>query len=120
MLVFDNLPKKINVQKSDVAEHTLSNTEHRIKFEETQVLATTSSYHARLYREAIEIHKHTDNFNKTEEAEKVHKTMVLILKNTKTPPYVNKTECIATTDQPEQATPTRVAYKYDLRPSKVQ
>ena len=36
-------------------------------------LATASSYHARLYRDTIEIHKHKDNFNKMEEALKIHK-----------------------------------------------
>ena len=103
------------IEKSAVAEHTLTKTDHRIKFEDTQVLATTSSYHARLYREAIEIHKHNNNFNKTEEAVKINKTWIPILRNTKIAPYPKQDQANST-DQPEKATPTQGTYKYALRP----
>lgn len=73
-----------HTEKSAVAEHTLNNSNHRIRFEDTQVLATTNSYYARLYREAIEIHKHKDNFNRVEEALKINRTWVPVLQNAKT------------------------------------
>ena len=99
-------------EKSAVAEHALSDMDHHIKFEETQVLATTVSYHARLYREAIEILKHPNNFNKKEEAMTVHKTWVPILEKTRTAPHNTST----TTSQSNEAPPTRATYKYQLRP----
>ncbi|XP_030751544.1 uncharacterized protein LOC115879048 [Sitophilus oryzae] len=53
--------------KSAVAEHALRDGDHKIQFENTQVIATTSGYHPRLVREAVEIHKHPNNFNRKEE-----------------------------------------------------
>lgn len=103
------------IEKSAIAEHTLTKTDHRIKFEDTQVLATTSSYHARLYREAIEIHKHKNNFNKTEEAVKINKTWIPILENTRIAPFPKQNQANST-DQPENAPPTQGTLKYTLRP----
>ncbi|XP_030747075.1 uncharacterized protein LOC115875683 [Sitophilus oryzae] len=50
-----------------VAEHALRDGDHKIQFEDTQVIATTSGYHPRFVREAVEIHKHPNNFNRKEE-----------------------------------------------------
>lgn len=41
-------------------------TEHRINFDQTQVLVR-EQYQASIYREIIEIHKHHDNMNRKEE-----------------------------------------------------
>ncbi|XP_030758536.1 uncharacterized protein LOC115884178 [Sitophilus oryzae] len=53
--------------KSAVAEHALRDGDHKIQFKDTQVIAATSGYHPRLIREAVEIHKHPNNFNRKEE-----------------------------------------------------
>ncbi|VEN43722.1 unnamed protein product [Callosobruchus maculatus] len=76
-----------HTDKSAVAEHAIKEGSHRIKFEEPQVLAATSSYHARLQRETIEIQKHHNNFNGKEETQKVNRTWIPILKDLKTLPY---------------------------------
>ncbi|KAJ8919388.1 hypothetical protein NQ315_016481 [Exocentrus adspersus] len=48
-----------HTEKSAVAEHAFKEGNHRILFEETEVLDNTlRSYFPRLIREAIEIHKH--------------------------------------------------------------
>ena len=57
-------------------------------FEETQVLDKTLSYHARLYREAIEIHKHPANFNRKEEGVNLSKTWTLALRKAKPLPMI--------------------------------
>ena len=62
----------IQPDKSAVALHHLE-TGHKIKFEETQVLSKRPHYFPRILREAIEIFKHTNNFNKKEESLKVNK-----------------------------------------------
>ena len=72
--------------KSAVAEHTLLQDDHKIKFEDTQILSTTKSYYARLYGKAIEIYKHNDNFNKREESLIINKTWFPAMKNIKTKP----------------------------------
>ena len=77
-----------HTEKSAVAEHTLSQDNHRIMFEETQVLDKTLSYHARLYREAIEIHKHPTNFNRKEEGVNLSKTWTLALRKAKPLPMI--------------------------------
>ncbi|XP_030767905.1 uncharacterized protein LOC115891557 [Sitophilus oryzae] len=53
-------------EKSAVAEHALRDGDHNIQFEDTQVIATTSGSHPRLVREAVEIHKPPNNFNRKE------------------------------------------------------
>ncbi|XP_030754214.1 uncharacterized protein LOC115881004 [Sitophilus oryzae] len=45
-------------EKSAVAEHAPRDGDYKIQFEDTQVITTTSGYHPRLVREAVEIHKH--------------------------------------------------------------
>ncbi|XP_030750813.1 uncharacterized protein LOC115878443 [Sitophilus oryzae] len=54
-------------QKSAVAEHALRDGDHKIQFENTQVIATTSGYYPRLVRKAVEIQKHSNNFNRKEQ-----------------------------------------------------
>ena len=55
------------VEKSAVAEHTLEQEGHQIRFKDTQVIARENNYYPRIYREAIEIHTHSGNFNKKDE-----------------------------------------------------
>ena len=69
-----------------MAEHTLLQDNHKIKFEDTQILSTTKSYYARLYRKAIEIYKHKYNFNKKEESLIINKAWYTAVKNIKTKP----------------------------------
>ena len=49
---------------SAVAEHYASSPGHKIMFNATRVLAKTEEYHPRLIREAIEIAKRPNNFNR--------------------------------------------------------
>ena len=58
-------------------------TGHKIKFEETRFLSKTPHYFPRIHREAIEIFKHTNNFNKKEESLKVNKIWLPALQNLK-------------------------------------
>ncbi|XP_068083584.1 uncharacterized protein [Anabrus simplex] len=84
--------------KSAVAEHALLDGNHEIRYEDTDILATTSHFHARLYREAIEIHKHPDNFNRKEEGLKLSKAWYTPLYNVR--PKFTKIRDI-TVNQPE-------------------
>ena len=97
-------------EKSAVAEHTLSQDGHRIQFDKTEVLASTTNYYPRLFREAIEIQKHTNNFNKKDEGISIHRVWFSALKNTKckTPKP----------DQSEEATPTDSSIKIDSAPKR--
>ena len=56
------LPEENKPDKSSKASHMLE-TGLTIMFQETNVLAKTSQYYARLHRKSIEIHKHENNFN---------------------------------------------------------
>ena len=71
-----------HTEKSAVAEHTLKEQNHQIKFKDTQVLAQETNYHTRLYLEAIEIHKHRENFNRSEETLKINRTCIPVLERT--------------------------------------
>ena len=63
-----------------LAQHTLlEQGNHTITFEDIKLLATTPGYYARLQREAIEIFKHPNNFNKKEEIRKINKTWIPVL-----------------------------------------
>lgn len=55
-----------HVEKSVVTEHALSDESHNVHFGEAHVLATTLEYRPWLIREAIENHKHDNNFNRRE------------------------------------------------------
>ena len=51
------------VNKSAIVEHSFK-SKHHICFDQTKILASTSHYSSRLIREAIEIEKHPNNFNR--------------------------------------------------------
>ena len=55
------------MKKSAVAKQALSEGHHKILVGEVKLVATSSEYNSRLIREAIKIHKHTDNFNLKEQ-----------------------------------------------------
>ncbi|MGR8650110.1 hypothetical protein ACNGQH_25240, partial [Escherichia coli] len=74
------------VDKSALAEHALAEGEHRIEFSNTQILSTTLHYYTRMQREAIEIYKHPNNFNRTEEGVKLNKVWFPALRTTSTKP----------------------------------
>ena len=69
-------------EKSSVAEHSLL-PGHDIQYSDTKVLSTTVSYYPRLQREAIEILKYTNSFNRKEESERVDKAWFPVLKSLK-------------------------------------
>lgn len=54
--------------KNQPLSNMLKEENHTIQFEKTDVLATTSNYYPKLFREAVEIHKH---MNKKEEGQNV-------------------------------------------------
>lgn len=64
--------------KPTMAEHTLTKTDHHIKFDETQLLVTSKNHFARLYRETIKIYKVMYNFNRSEEAITISDTQLLL------------------------------------------
>ena len=68
--------------KSSLVEHSLL-PGHDIHYSDTNVLSTTVSYYPRLQREAIEILKHTNSFNRKEESERVDKAWFPELKSLK-------------------------------------
>ena len=57
----------IETEKSAVADHMWGQN-HKILFNETQLLFSVTHYSTGIYREAIEIHKHKNSFNKKEES----------------------------------------------------
>ena len=54
--------------KSAVAEHHWK-TGHKIQLDQTKILVKENRFWPRLYREAIEIHKNPQNFNRDNEVE---------------------------------------------------
>ncbi len=78
-------------EKSAVAEHAFSGREHDISFGDVDVLATTSHFHARLHREAIEIRKHPRNFNSKEEGVKINPVWIPVIRQTKPKPIYKQT-----------------------------
>ena len=72
-----------HVEKSALAEHALTLDDHKILFEDTQVLDRTRSYYPRIYREAIEIQKHAQNFNRKDEGLNLSRTWTTVLRNAK-------------------------------------
>ena len=72
----------------------------------TEVLDNTSKHYVRLHREAIEIHKHQQSFNKNEESLKLNKAWLPALKNT---------ACKRTTNSTQPQGPRIIAQK---RPAK--
>ena len=59
--------RQIETEKSAVADHMWGQN-HKILFDETQLLSNVTHYSTRIYREAIEIQKHKNSFNKKEES----------------------------------------------------
>ena len=55
--------KNVETKGSAVAEH-FYNTNHTIEFDKTQLLVKTANSRERVIREAIEIVKHPNNFNR--------------------------------------------------------
>ncbi|XP_054839276.1 uncharacterized protein LOC129332292 [Eublepharis macularius] len=56
---------------------------HSTLFQDTKILDNTSNYFVRLHREAIEIHKHKQNFNRKEETLRMNRAWFPVLKNTR-------------------------------------
>ena len=70
-----------------VAEHAASEG-HMIQYDNREVLSTGLLYHPRLQREAIEIFKHPNNFNKKEET-RVNRIRISILKKDEKETFYN-------------------------------
>ena len=70
----------IEMEKSAVADQMWGQN-HKIVFDETQLLSNVTHYSSRIYREAIEIQKHKNSFNKKEESLKISDTWLPALKN---------------------------------------
>ena len=67
-------------ERSAVAQHMVKNPEHKIAFDDTELICNMQHYYPRLHHEAIEIYKHKCKFNKTEEGLKIHKSWYPALK----------------------------------------
>lgn len=65
-----------------VAEHTLTQDRHKISFEYTHVLATSTNYYRRIYREAIEKQKYP-LFNRKEDITTISRTWTHAIRRTK-------------------------------------
>ncbi|XP_030762746.1 uncharacterized protein LOC115887456 [Sitophilus oryzae] len=100
-------------EKSAVAEHALRDGDHKIQFEDTQVIATTSGYHPRLVREAVEIHKHPNNFNRKEETFYLNRIWHPAISRTKV--AAQRSRPVPEELPPEQAMPPPPTHKYALR-----
>ena len=72
------------------------NPEHKITFDDTELICNTQHYYPRLHREAIEIYKYKNNFNKKEEGLKIHKSWYPALKMWKVKPLIIKSSDIET------------------------
>ena len=68
---------------SAIAEHIHLNPGHNINFEKTQVIAKTQKYLPRIIKEAIEIQKHPNNFNR-DDSYKLSFTWKQLIKNNRT------------------------------------
>ncbi|KAJ4451055.1 hypothetical protein ANN_02492 [Periplaneta americana] len=100
------------IDKSAVAEHAYLEGEHKIRFEDADTLSDTPHFYARLHREAIEIYKHKNNFNRKEEGLKVNKAWYPALRKTNIKParvaQLNNTTPDA--ERVENSKPTREAH----------
>ena len=94
-----------------------------ILFEKTQKLDNSLAYYPRIFREAIEINKHINNFNKKEEAMKLNKVWFPTLKyKTKIKPIIKQEEtpttssdlCLVTTST-NQKSNNEQTRTYDFR-----
>ncbi|XP_069683123.1 uncharacterized protein [Periplaneta americana] len=75
---------------SAVAAHAYEEGDHNIRFKDTDILSTTTHFFPRLHREAIEIHKHNNNFNRKEEGVKLNKCWYPVLNRTDKKPLQQK------------------------------
>ena len=92
-MFFQKFPHAVRDQKKlAVAEHALKQAGREILFQNTEVLDNTSNNYVTLHREATEIHKHRQSFNKKEESLKVNKAWLLALKNTACKRSTNSTQ----------------------------
>ena len=62
----------------------------------TELICNTQHYYPWLHREAIDIYKHKNNFNKKEEGLKIQKTWYPALKMCKIKPLITKSSDIQT------------------------
>ncbi|XP_049826253.1 uncharacterized protein LOC126266392 [Aethina tumida] len=68
--------------KSTEAEQALSDGNHKLKFQDKQLLTLTTGYQNRMIRKAKEIRKHENKFNRKKEVLKLDKMWTPVLKNT--------------------------------------
>ncbi|KAJ4450047.1 hypothetical protein ANN_01454 [Periplaneta americana] len=76
--------------KSAVAAHAYQEGDHNIRFKDTDILSMTTHFFPRLHREAIEIYKHNNNFNRKEEGVKLNKWWYPVLNRTDKKPLQQK------------------------------
>ena len=74
----------------------VKNPKHKISFDDIQLLCNMQHYYPRLHREAIEIYKHKNNFNKKEEGLKISKSWYPGLKMCKVKPLITESSDIET------------------------
>ncbi|KAJ4426382.1 hypothetical protein ANN_27196 [Periplaneta americana] len=74
-----------HIDKSAVAAHAYQEGDHNIRFKDMDILSTTTHFFSHLHREAIEIYKHDNNFNRKEEGVKVNKCWYPVLHRTDKP-----------------------------------
>jgi hypothetical protein len=83
--------KQYDKEKSALAEHKFEDGDHTFDLEKTVVLAKTTKYHQRLIREAIEIKKHPNNFNRDQGVE-LSSTWNSVIRPCTHPPLTSVTE----------------------------
>ncbi|XP_030752696.1 uncharacterized protein LOC115879829 [Sitophilus oryzae] len=85
----------------------LRDADHKIQFEDTQVIATTSGYHPRLAREAVEIHTHPNNFNRKEKTFYLNRIWHPAISRLHKMVAAQRSRPVPEEPPPEQATPPR-------------
>ena len=85
-----------DTERSAVAQHIVMNPEHKIGFDDTELLCNMQHYYPRLHREAIQIYKHKNCFNKKEEGLKIYQSWYPTLKMCKVKSLITKSSDIET------------------------